>query len=297
MLRTLFPGHARWAKDVDAFVDGELHGSALARFVAHRASCNRCQASIEDTRALKSAFASVQAPASTRSFQITAAMVAPREPVRLAARHPSPLLFRGAMASTVLAAGAFVVSVLVGVAQDNESFGGRTSLASLELDSALAPAAAGQISEMSNRSAAATESVGSPKFASTVTPIVVATPTMPSVAGVSSGNGTGELPQPGASPRPPATGAQPVVPNPSPEQPLGGSADRSAPLPTQLTASKDAFDQAYDVRPEQRSKPLRTASDNDKGLRAIQISSAVVTVIALAIVAFALRRRGKVSIR
>ena len=280
MLRTLFPGHARWAKDVDAFVDAELLGSALSRFDSHRASCARCQASVEDTRTLKSAVSAAQAPTPTRSFRITAAMVAPPERIPRAVTRPATLVLRGALATTVLTAGAFGVSLFVTAAQDD----GPRNANSLPAERTTTYSSGQLSSDLSTGAATALATEAAPKFVSTVTPIAIGTPSVAAVSGASSGSGTGELGRPGGSPQPPATGAQPMA-----ESALSDQAARSADVSKQTPAevpslpgalvAEDGYRQGLPVTGGARD----TRSNDDDGLRRVQFGLAIATASAMAV--------------
>lgn len=106
MLRSLFDSHARFARDVDAFVDGELPDGPTARFAAHLASCSSCGRTVAEARRAKAHVASLPEQSLPRSFILTPEMAA--APAR-ATPVPRPALLYATRAVSAAAVAAFVL--------------------------------------------------------------------------------------------------------------------------------------------------------------------------------------------
>lgn len=119
MLRRLFDSHARFARDVDAFVDGELPEVAAARFTGHLATCSRCERAVAAARAAKAHLVSLPQAALPRSFVLTPAMVAapprPSPATRPALLHAT----RAVSAAGIAALALFGTLQLTGVGEDS----------------------------------------------------------------------------------------------------------------------------------------------------------------------------------
>jgi hypothetical protein len=122
---------------------------------------------------------------------------------------------------------------------------------------------------------------------------------MPSVSGASSGNGTGELARPGASPQPPATGGQTGAVTTGSGQAVGGSPVTSVPnasethLPSGVPARADPDETG--TAPV-AGRVVDSRSDDNDRLRGVQFVLGLASVFALLIALFVgLRRRGRRS--
>jgi anti-sigma factor RsiW len=68
--------HARWYREVDAYVDSELSPRMLAGFEAHLHACRRCASAVDARASLKRAFGSMPQLVAPRSFRLSPDMVA-----------------------------------------------------------------------------------------------------------------------------------------------------------------------------------------------------------------------------
>ena len=96
--------HSRFARDLDAYVDGELAHARVRVLEEHLARCTTCARIVEESQFLKRMAAALPEVAAPRSFRLTAAMVAEQPKAR-----PQPVaqrwqlnLVRGAAAVAVV---------------------------------------------------------------------------------------------------------------------------------------------------------------------------------------------------
>lgn len=68
--------HARWYREVDAYVDSELSPRTLACFEAHLRACRRCASAVDERASLKGAFGAMPDLVAPRSFRLSPDMVA-----------------------------------------------------------------------------------------------------------------------------------------------------------------------------------------------------------------------------
>ncbi len=132
-----FNRHARWERDIDAYVDAELPEPQRALFASHLAGCDICGELVAEASALKRMLSEelTEQPV-PRSFRLTPAMLADAAPVVQPA--PTPWWPRAAQAVGGLAVAAFAFLLVVDLsATSNDTFiaqssaeGGRATLES-----------------------------------------------------------------------------------------------------------------------------------------------------------------------
>lgn len=195
--------HSRFADDVDAFVDGELHGQPLRAFQGHLGSCARCAAAVSDARALKASFASLPQRGAPRSFALTPAMASSEPRERLPALVTTPVYLTFARVAAVVSVVAFVAVFTLSVIGGESSTSGQLTSGAAERNSVPQAADAAGSAPLATSSAESTAAyaVGSPT-------VLLA----PATSGGVSGAGA-----PSSTPAPPSTGAQqtPLVPQPN----------------------------------------------------------------------------------
>jgi hypothetical protein len=118
--------HTRWHEKVDAYVDGALEPRELHRFEAHLAGCTRCTETVGGHRALKQMAAALPQVPAPRSFRITPAMLAERQPAPT--RAPT-LAGRLAFATAGLALVALGGLVAADLSRDSDDAGQRQATA------------------------------------------------------------------------------------------------------------------------------------------------------------------------
>ncbi len=299
---SLFNRHAAWLSRANGYVDNELATAERSRFDAHLAGCHRCKAALAELDVVKAAIAQMVEVSSPHSFRLTPAMVADVATVRADGRRPSPVFLRGAQFATGIAAAAFVVSLAVGVLDQR---GGNTNAvltASSDHETSAQKSGAPSQDSSSNRSAVGGAGQEAPKAHATVASSPPATPSAP-VTGASAGNGTGEVVSPGASPRPPATDAQPLGPSPvlgstgpptvAPAAPATGAGSQLAPPVTVVgTLSLVNGEEQFAAAPPSPGEAADSHSRASR-LRVLQSGLGALTLLALIALFAASKRRGR----
>lgn len=120
MMPRVFHRHAHWLQSADAYIDGELTPSELARFEEHLADCDRCEAAVDAARSTKTLLAAAPPLRAPRSFTLTPQMVSQAEPADVSRR---PVALRLAQAATAIAVVAFATVLTI----DLTSSGGSNS--------------------------------------------------------------------------------------------------------------------------------------------------------------------------
>ena len=110
MIARVFHRHSRWLQLADAYIDGELAPSEVARFEEHLAGCVRCQSAVEAARATKTLLASAPALNAPRPFALTPEMAVRPGPASAPAR---PVALRLAQAATAIAVVAFATILTI----------------------------------------------------------------------------------------------------------------------------------------------------------------------------------------
>jgi hypothetical protein len=224
--------HSRFANNVDAFVDGELHRQALQGFQDHLGGCGRCAAAVADARALKASFASLPQGGAPRSFALTPEMAASEARERLPVLVTTPVYLTVARAAAVVSVVAFVaVFTLSVVSGDSGSADQQPTSGSAERNAVpqAADAAGGAAAATSPAQSTSDYAVGSPT-------VLLA----PATSGAVSGAGA-----PSSTPAPPATGAQPT--------PFASQQDDASAVPKSTGPGAEALGDANTFEPSAAS--------------------------------------------
>ena len=165
--------HSRFARDLDAYVDGELAHARVRELELHLARCVSCARIVEERQLLKRMAAALPEVAAPRSFRITAEMVAAR-PVA-GARSAAPQrwqlnLARGAAAIAIFGLVATVTVDLAGGGTNSNSTASSANGTNLE--------AAG------DAAAAKSSASGSAAAGQSVVPSGQSVPAVPTTSGV-----------------------------------------------------------------------------------------------------------------
>jgi hypothetical protein len=121
MIARLFRRHAHWSESANAYIDGELGPSELARFETHMGQCARCRETVGAARATKALLDAMPAVHAPRSFALTPALLA--EPAQPSRTHGRPVALRLAQGVAVLA----VVALAAVVTMDMTSGGANSN--------------------------------------------------------------------------------------------------------------------------------------------------------------------------
>lgn len=119
MLKRLFDSHARYYREVDAFVDGELRDDAAARFEGHVESCIRCRQAVTSARLAKQHLAALPEARLFRSFMLTPGMVAEPASAPSVARPRLLYASRAVSAAGIAAFALFGTLQLTGTGEDS----------------------------------------------------------------------------------------------------------------------------------------------------------------------------------
>ena len=228
--------HSRHSRRLSAFVDGNLAPRNYASLERHFANCERCRLRSTELRGLRAALHALPAHEAPRSFRLTPAMAAPmpeRTPQPLSKRSRGSWAQNGARAVGTLAAAALAVVLVIDLGPGSGASSSSNTAAGV---AAVAPEAADAAAAGSSRSSLAPEA----------TPAAKATEVVPTFdTGEVTAQAAGGEPTP-APPdsAPPATGAQPLTPEPEVEAPYGSLATQA------LSPARDT---------DGDSKPLRVA--------------------------------------
>ena len=210
--------HSRHSRRLSSFVDGNLAPHENASLERHLATCDRCRLRATELRGLRAALRALPLPEAPRSFRLTPAMAAPmpeRTPQSPSKRSRGSWAQNGARAVGALAAAALAVIVVIDLGPGS----GASPSANTAAGVAAAPEAADAAAAGSSRSSIAPEA----------TPAAKATDVVPTfdTGEVTAQAASGE-PTPGpVLPVPPATGAQPLTPEPEVEAPYGSLATQT----------------------------------------------------------------------
>ncbi len=287
MVALRFPwGHSRWAEQASALVDGELPPSALERFERHRASCSRCQQTVEELREAKLLVSRLPTVASPRSFRLTPEMVSGQPRTRQVPAARPQFVLRVAQAGAALAVVAFVAITVADLSHGGSSASDTSaSLSAPEANSAGAQAATAR------DSAKTTDGVAS---SATTTPGVVP----PSGGGV---GGQATLCGPGSSPispgQPAATGpaAPAACPSPAPQPQAPAAGDAATPVSGASSDATGPGDQTFAANgfaPENAHSAPAADTGGDDWYRPAEFgTAAAATLLAFIAVAIVVRRR------
>ncbi|HKS90310.1 MAG TPA: zf-HC2 domain-containing protein, partial [Tepidiformaceae bacterium] len=188
----------------DAYIDGELAPSEIARFEAHLAGCTRCEAAVDAARSTKTLLASAPVLHAPRSFVLTPQMVTGGERQRMG----RPVALRLAQTATAVAVIAFATILTIDVTGGGGSNGPQPLAASEQATSGKA---------VTGVAPAGTASPA-PSFTPEASPSPTGEPTRPPIAPppTEGAGAQGFSPSPSASPTPSPTAVPPATAQPSP---------------------------------------------------------------------------------
>jgi hypothetical protein len=111
--------HARWQKQLDAYIDGELSADGVRRLDAHLAGCSGCANEVAERRELKRMAAALPQMPAPRSFRITPGMLAEAPVTKPTAGRP--VVMRLGQVTAGLAMVAFAGVLAADLAQSDEN--------------------------------------------------------------------------------------------------------------------------------------------------------------------------------
>lgn len=111
--------HARWQKQLDAYIDGELSPDHVRRFEAHAAGCSGCAGAVAERRELKRMAAALPQMPVPRSFRITPGMLVDAPVAK--AGGGRPVVMRLGQLTAGLAMVAFAGVLAADLSQSNEN--------------------------------------------------------------------------------------------------------------------------------------------------------------------------------
>lgn len=217
--------HARHRANIDAFVDGELHGSALRAFELHLASCASCASAVAAARTLKASLGALPQRGAPRSFALTPEMVTVAQRERPPAALGTPLYLGVARVAAVVSVVAFVAVFTLSVVGGDSKSGQQSTSGASERN------AAPQAADTAGGAPFAASSAESTNTYAVASPTVLLPP---ATSGAVSGAGAAS-----ATPAPPSTGARQT---PEAPQPNDGSAVPKLPGPGTAALGDAAFE-------------------------------------------------------